>query len=195
MGATSEGRPAVAHGGRRDDVAGFLDGFADRVDRINDAVGRGVSWLVLAMALVTFGVAILRYVFSFGLVWLQESYVWMHGVVFMAGAGYTLLKDGHVRVDILYRPFGRRYKAWVDLAGAFLLLLPTVVVAAWSSLPYVLTSWDRLEVSREAGGLPGLFLLKSFLLVFCLLVGLQGLSLAARSVLVLTGRAPREDRA
>lgn len=172
-------------GGGFDGSALFI---ASLIDRLNDAVGRGVAWLVLAMALVTFAVAILRYVFSFGLVWLQESYVWMHGIVFMAGAGYALLTDAHVRVDILYRPFGDRYKAWVDLVGGLVLLLPMVAVTAWSSLPYVEASWQRLEASREAGGLPGLFLLKSFLIVFCVLVALQGLSLCLRSLVALRQR-------
>lgn len=182
----------MAQGGHVSQTGRLLGRFADAVDRLNGAVGRWVSWLVLAMALVTFAVAILRYVFSFGFVWLQESYVWMHGIVFMVGAGYALMADAHVRVDILYRPFGRRYKAWVDLLGSFLLLLPMIVVTAWSSLPYVTTSWARLESSREAGGVPGLFVLKSFLIVFCVLVALQGLALAARSFLILTGRAGRE---
>ncbi|MBI4183791.1 MAG: TRAP transporter small permease subunit [Proteobacteria bacterium] len=139
------------------------------------------------MVAVTFLVVVLRYVFSIGFIWMQESYVWLHGVVFMVGAGYTLLHEGHVRVDIFYRPAGRRFKAWVDLLGSLFLLLPVVAMTAAVSLPYVRESWIRLETSREAGGLPGLFLLKSVLLVFCLLVALQGLSLALRSVLVLRG--------
>lgn len=163
----------------------LLRAFADRVDRANDAIGRGVSWLVLAMALITFAVAILRYVFSIGFVWLQDSYVWLHGIVFMTGAGYTLLKDGHVRVDVIYRPLGDRFKAWVDLLGGLLLLLPMVGAVAWASLPYVLASWARLEGSRNPGGLPAIYLLKSFLLVFCVLIGLQGLSLSIRSLLRL----------
>jgi len=167
-------------------VCAALEAFADRVDALNRAIGRWASWLVLAVALVTFAVAILRYVFSFGLVWLQESYIWMHGMVFMTGAAYALLTDAHVRVDILYRPFSDRYKAWVDLLGGLFLLLPMVGVAAWASLPYVLSSWERLEASRETGGLPGLFLLKSFLLVFCVLVALQGMSMCARALLALS---------
>lgn len=179
----------MGQGGQTSSQTGRLLGrFADAVDGLNGFVGRWVSWLVLAMALVTFAVAILRYVFSFGFVWLQESYVWMHGILFMVGAGYALLTDAHVRVDILYRPFGRRYKAWVDLVGSVLLLLPMVAITFWSSLPYVASSWERLETSREAGGLPGLFLLKSVLIVFCVLVALQGLALAARCMVVLTGR-------
>jgi len=153
-----------------------------------------VSWLVLALALVTFSVAMLRYVFSFGVVWLQESYLWMHAIVFMTGAGYTLLKDAHVRVDVIYRPRSRRYKAWVDLAGGLLLLMPMVAAVAWSSLPYVISAWEKHEGSREAGGLAAIYLLKSFLLVFCVLIALQGLALSARSLLVLKGCGDVEGR-
>ncbi len=165
----------------------FLVRFVGGVDALNESIGRGVAWLTLAMVMIAFVVVIMRYVFSFGFVWLQESYVWLHGVVFMVGAGYTLLHDGHVRVDIFYRPADPRHKAWVNLLGVLLLLLPMILLVFFVSYDYVLKSWQILEESREAGGLPGLFLLKSVLWVFCILVGLQGLSLAARSLLVLTG--------
>lgn len=165
-----------------------LAGFIRSIDRLNDTVGRGVAWLTLAMVLITFSVVILRYVFSLGWVWMQESYVWLHGFVFMLGAGYTLLHNGHVRVDIFYRPAGARHKAWVDLFGVLVLLLPIVTVAFFFSWDYVIKSWAGLEESREAGGLPGLFLLKSVIWCFCVLTALQGLSLAGRSVLTLAGR-------
>jgi len=139
------------------------------------------------MVLVTFVVVILRYVFSFGWVWLQESYIWMHGIVFMVGAAYTLLHNGHVRVDIFYRPASIRYKAKIDILGALLLLLPMVTLVFLVGFGYVASSWSMLEESREAGGLPGLFLLKSVILVFCVLIAIQGLSLAARSLMVLLG--------
>jgi TRAP-type mannitol/chloroaromatic compound transport system permease small subunit len=157
------------------------------MDRLSDAVGRAISWLTLAMVLVTFAVVILRYVFSIGWVWLQESYVWMHGIVFMVGAGYALLEDAHVRVDIFYRPAGRRYKALVNLLGGIFLLLPLVALISFVAWGYVADSWMRLEESREAGGLPGLFLLKSIILVFCLLLGAQGVALSARAYLILRG--------
>src|SRR3546814_586697 len=105
----------------------------------------------------------------------------------MVGAGYTLLHNAHVRVDIFYRPSNVRYKAMVDLFGSLLLLLPVTLVVTYASYCFVLDSWMRLEQSREAGGLPALFLLKSAILVFCLLIGLQGLALAGRSYLVLMG--------
>ena len=164
-----------------------LEGFVHAVDRMNEAIGRGVAWLTLAMVLITFVVVILRYVYALGWVWLQESYVWLHGVVFMVGAGYTLLHNGHVRVDVIYRPAGPRYKALIDLLGSIFLLMPMLLLIFFVSFDYVADSWARLEESREAGGMPGLFLLKSVILAFCVLLGLQGLSLAGRSILVLTG--------
>lgn len=165
-----------------------LAGFVRTIDKINETVGRAVSWLTLAMVLITFAVVVLRYVFSLGWVWMQEFYVCLHGIVFMVGAGYTLLHNGHVRVDIFYRPATDRYRALVDLCGAILLLAPMIVMVFIGSWDYVIRSWAGLEESREAGGLPGLFLLKSVLWIFCLLVAAQGLSLAARSILILNGR-------
>lgn len=161
--------------------------FVRTIDRVNEWVGRAVSWLTLAMVLIACFVVLMRYGFNWGLIWIQETYVWLHGIVFMLGAGYTLLHNGHVRVDIFYRTGSARFRAWVDLLGSLLLLLPIVGVVLWVSWPYVLESWALREQSREAGGLPGLFLLKSVLLGFGVLIGAQGLSLAARSLLVLGG--------
>lgn len=173
----------------------ILGGFVRAVDRLNDVVGRGTAWLTLAMVAITFLVVVLRYVFSLGWVWMQESYVWLHGIVFMVGAGYTLLHGGHVRVDIFYRPGSVRYKAWVDLFGSLFLLLPIVVMVFFVSINYVVGSWAKLEESREAGGLHGLFLLKTVIWIFCVLVALQGLSMAARSWLILSGRKEFEPPA
>lgn len=173
-----------------------LAAFVRFVDGLNEKIGRGLAWLTLAMVMITFVVVILRYVYAVGWIWLQESYVWLHGVVFMAGAGYTLLHNAHVRVDVFYRSGSARYRAIVDLLGAVLFLLPLVVVVALASYDYVVISWGTLEASREAGGLPGLFLLKTVILVFCLLLGLQGLALAARGVLILRGHPqflPEDD--
>jgi TRAP-type mannitol/chloroaromatic compound transport system permease small subunit len=164
-----------------------LAALVRRVDRLNEATGRAVAWLSLAMVLIAAFVVVARYGFAWGRVWLQESYVWLHGILFMLAAGYTLRHDAHVRVDIFYRPAGARFKAWVDLLGSLLLLAPVILSVAIVSFPYVLQSWLGLEASREAGGLPGLFLLKSVILLFCGLILLQGLALAGRSLLVLKG--------
>lgn len=165
----------------------FLGNFVRTIDSLNDWIGRGVAWLVIPMVVITFLVATLRYGFAVGWVSMQESYMWLYGIVFMIGAGYTLLHGGHVRVDVFYRPASARYKAWVDLFGSLFLMMPVIIMILIYSYPYVAASWQRLEGSHETGGLPALFLYKSVILVFCVLMLLQGLSLAARSVLVLAG--------
>ena len=115
----------------------------------------------------------------------------MHGTIIMVAAGYTLLHDGHVRVDIFYRAAKTRTKAWINLLGVAFFLMPMVTSAAWVIWPYVLLSWQRLETSREAGGMHGLFLLKTTMLIFCALLLLQGVALAVRSFLILrNGNVP-----
>lgn len=172
----------------------FLGSFVRVIDGLNDWIGRCTAWLVIPLVAVTFLVATLRYGFSVGWVSMQESYVWLYGIIFMIGAGYTLLHGGHVRVDVFYRPASVRYKAWVDLFGSLFLMIPVLVMVFIYSYPYVVISWKRLEGSNETGGLPGLFLFKSVILVFCVLMGLQGLSLAARSLLILAGHKEFEIR-
>lgn len=157
------------------------------IEALNEWIGRTVSWLVILLVFDTFLVAVLRYGFSRGWVWLQESYIWMHGIIFLVAAGFTLLHENHVRIDIFYGPATGRTKAWVNALGTLFLLWPTLIAIAWVTWPYVRLSWSRLESSQEAGGLPGLFLLKSCMLAFVVLVGLQGLALFLRSIMVLRG--------
>lgn len=139
------------------------------------------------MVLVTFLVVVMRYVFDAGFIWLQESVVWMHAVVFMAGAAYTLQQEEHVRVDIFYRQMSPRRRAWVDLIGVAVFLLPLCAFLAWKSIDFVTISWQLHEASREPGGLPYplLPLLKIILLVMPLTVGLQGLAMLSRSIRTL----------
>jgi TRAP-type mannitol/chloroaromatic compound transport system permease small subunit len=157
------------------------------VDALNEGVGRVAAWLTLATVLICAVVVVMRYAFSTGFIWLQELFVWTYACVFMLGAGYTLLHGGHVRVDIFYARMGPRARAIVDLFGAFVFLLPWVALTAWTSMPYVRASWRLSEESAQTGGMPGLYLLKSVLLVFCVLLGLQGLAMAGRSMLTLAG--------
>src|SRR5210317_690565 len=94
------------------------------VDRMNDVIGRSISWLTVLMVIVTFLVVVLRYVFSSGWIAMQESIIYMHSIVFMLGVAYTLKQNGHVRVDIFYEKMGPRSRAWVDLLGVTFLLIP-----------------------------------------------------------------------
>ena len=158
------------------------------IDRVSELTGRLTAWLTLAMVLVTCLVVVLRYVFDIGFIWLQESVTWMHAVVFMLGAAYTLEREDHVRVDVFYRRFGERGRAVVDLLGVVLFLLPLCGWIGWSSWDFVATSWRIGEASRESGGLPYPLvpLLKSVLVVMPAALALQGLSLGLRSFRALT---------
>lgn len=147
----------------------------NNIERFIDWSGRAVSWLTLLMVIVTFIVVVLRYVFDIGWIALQESVTYMHAMVFLVGASWAMQQEAHVRVDIFYSRFSTKTKAWVDLFGGLLLLLPVMVFVAWISWEYVINSWDVLEGSREAGGLPGVFLLKSLILVLASMLILQAL--------------------
>lgn len=167
----------------------LLKGFVRGIDALNDWVGRTVAWLTLGCVLTCFSVVVLRYAFGVGYPWLQELYVWQHAAVFMAGAGYTMLQRGHVNVDVLYGRMPPRGKAWIDILGTLLFLFPWLAVVAVTSAPFVLSSWSIREASSTAGGMPAVYLLKSLLWVFCLVLFVQGLALIARRALFLAGHA------
>lgn len=160
----------------------LLKKLADIIDGINSFVGKAVSFLVVIMVLNVFTVVVLRYVFSQGWVWMQELYVWTHATIFMLGAGYTLLHDGHVRIDLIYRTASVRYKALVNILGSLFLALPLLYLLLVRSTPMVERSFQSLEKSAEAGGLPALYILKAVIPLFCILFGLQFISLIIRSL-------------
>jgi TRAP-type mannitol/chloroaromatic compound transport system permease small subunit len=159
------------------------------IDALNYRLGRIVMWLAVAMALVQFLVVIMRYVFAVGSIPLQESIWYMHGMLFMLGAGFALMVDGHVRVDIWYREASPRAKARIDLLGTLFFLWPVAVAIVWLSWGYVLNSWRVMEGSTEVTGLPFIFLLKTVIWLFAGLVALQGVALALRALMTLTGRS------
>ena len=164
--------------------------FAAGIDRLTAATGRAAAWCLLGMVVVQVAIVLMRYVLGLGSIWLSETILYAHATLFMGAAAWTLQQGGHVRVDIFYASASPRTRALVDLAGALLLLLPFVGVLAWFAFPYVARSWAILERSPEASGLPLLFLLKTLILLFALLLGLQGIAQAARAWLTLIGAAP-----
>ena len=134
--------------------------------------GKAVAWLTLLMVLLTFTIVVLRYGFNLGWIWLQESVTYLHVAVFSIVAAWTLQQDGHVRVDIFYAKMTDTNRARVDLLGSLLFLIPFCIFMLIIAWPYVANSWKLLETSREAGGLPFVFLLKSLILVMpALLMG------------------------
>lgn len=167
--------------------------ISNRIDAISERTGQLAAWLVPLMVVIIGYDITMRYLFRIGSVALQELEWHLFALVFLLGAAYTLKHDGHVRVDIFYRKWGRRRRAWVDFLGGLLLLMPVCIFIAWSSWAYVLSSWSYLEGSPEAGGLPGVFLLKTFMLIMPVLLILQGLAQILTAWRTLRGDIKVED--
>lgn len=163
----------------------MLNRIATGIDRTVDALGRAVAWLSLLLVLLAFGLVLARYAFGYGSIAGQDGVLWLHSMVFLLGAAYALRHDQHVRVDLLYQRFGPRGRAWVNLLGTVFFLLPFCVFMLWVSLEYVAASWGQREGSREPGGLPGVFLLKTLIPIAAGLLAAQGVALLLRAVLTL----------
>ena len=163
------------------------------INLINRVIGETVSWLTLLMVLVTVLVVVLRYGFNIGFIWMQESVRFMYSAVFLLCAGYTLFKDKHVRVDVLYLSLSERKKAIVDLLGSIFLLLPVCFVIFYYSWSYVLNSWQQLEGSIEERGLHLVFLMKTFIWLFAILVSMQSLATIINSLIILKNNKRNND--
>jgi TRAP-type mannitol/chloroaromatic compound transport system permease small subunit len=168
--------------------ARVLEGFVKGVDTLNKWVGMLVAWMTLGTVLACFATVYTRYALNTNFTWLQEIYIWQHALVIVLGAGYTMLTGGFVRVDIFYGKMSPQKRAIVDIAGTFLFLLPFLYVLWLAFVTFFLNSWRVDEGSPNPGGLENWWILKGALLVFVVLIFLQGLSLVARSILVLRGR-------
>ena len=138
--------------------------------------GQSVAWLTLVMVVLTFSIVVFRYGLNQGWIWLQESVTYMHAAVFMLAAAWAFQADEHVRVDIFYRDKPIRHKAWVNLVGTLVFLVPFCIFLLAVGWDYVAASWSAMESSREAGGLPLVFVLKSLILTLPLLLLMQAYS-------------------
>jgi TRAP-type mannitol/chloroaromatic compound transport system permease small subunit len=166
---------------------------ARAIERLNDAVGRVVSWLVLAMVLLGAYNAVVRYLGRFvGVKLSSNAYIelqwYMFSLVFLLGAAYTLRRDGHVRVDVLYGRLSRRARAWIDLVGGIVLLLPFSVMTLVLCWPSVRNSWAVWETSPDPGGLPR-WPLKTMILVSFVLLVAQAVAGLLRRCAELRGTA------
>lgn len=158
------------------------------INGVNRLIGSAFSWLALGIVLVCFWVVVERYLFSTTRLWMQDLYPWLNGVMFTAVAAYALYHNDHVRVDIFYRPANDRKKAIMDVIGVCLFLLPFTWVVWTYSWTFVARSWGLGEASANIGGMPGLYIVKAFILVFAATIALQGIAMLIRSVLILRGR-------
>lgn len=165
----------------------FLSSFSLQwIDSLNDFLCRLVSWFTLFMVLLTFLIVVLRYAFNLGWIAMQESVMYLHGMVFLLGAAHTLRVNEHVRVDIFYRRFSPYKQANVDIFGSIFLLMPVNIFIFTVSFDYVMRAWRVMEASQEAGGIPAVFLLKSLILLFSLTMLLQGIAEVFRNLAKLS---------
>lgn len=152
------------------------------IDRLNRQIGFALGWCVLALILLQVLLIVLQSAFQLNSVKLSELLLYLNAAIFLGGAGYALAQDEHVRVDVFYRGAPLREKAEVNAVGTLLFLLPLVALVFWSGWEYVRRSWSVLERSVESSGLPFVYILKSFILLFAVVLLLQAISLLVRSV-------------
>lgn len=161
---------------------------------ISEWVGKLVAWLLVAMVTVQFAVVVVRSGFDTGSIAMQQSVSFMHAALFLLAAAFTLKHDAHVRVDIFYRNWSAKRKALANLIGTIFLLLPTTLFIAITSWEYVSFSWSFYEGSNEAGGLDGVFLLKSCIPAMAVLLSIQGIAMICNSLITLVTGEVHQDK-
>lgn len=164
-----------------------LKKFLKFIESINEFVGRGVSWVTFGLVLIVFTDVIMRYVFRTSFVFVQEMEWHMFSFVFLIGAGYALLHDEHVRVDIFYQRMSKKKKAWVNFIGCVFFLFPGCYLIVATSIPFAYSSFAILEGSPDPGGVPFRFIIKGCISVGFILVAIQGISLVIRSFCTIAG--------
>ncbi len=157
-----------------------MSALADRLDSLNTLIARLVRWLVIIMVFIQFGSVLGRYVFGVNSIAIQESVLYMHATLFMLGAGYTLLIDGHVRVDVFYARLSASSRRKIDILGHLFLLMPAMLALLYWSWPSVRNSWAILEGPISVGGIEAVYLLKSLIPAFCILIMIQSFSILLR---------------
>ncbi len=171
-----------------------LKAFIRIVDWCNTQMGKCAGWTALLMVLVVTVDVILRYLFNFSLVFVQELEWHLFGLLFLLGAGYTLFVDGHVRVDVFYQRWSARTQAWVNLVGVVLMLIPGCLLVIDTSWGFFLHSLRLGEGSPDPGGIPMRYLLKFVIPLGFTLLLFQGVASGLKNVLFLVGQ-PYEGKA
>ena len=166
----------------------------DILDGLTEYFGRLISWLALFMVLMSFATVVLRYAYGISNVAMIETIVYAFAMLFASSAGWTLLHDEHVRVDIFYGAMSRRRRALVDLLGSIFFMFPVLYVVWSRGLPYVARSWGVRETSNEIAGLDCLYVLKTFILVFAVVLAVQGVSFVLRQIHILIHGTPMQTR-
>ena len=169
-----------------------LKSIANFIDSFNDLIGRGVSWFTTLLVAVVFTDVMMRKILNTSFVFTQELEWHLFAFIFLMGAGYTLLYDGHVRVDIIYQRLSTKSQAWVNFICCFVFLFPGCFLIIYTSLDFVANSWAVMEGSPDPGGIPFRFILKACIPAGFILFALQGVSLMIKSLLTITGNADED---
>ena len=164
-----------------------LKTLSSLIDKINEWVGRGVAWVTLVLVVVIFIDVVMRYLFNTSYVFTQELEWHLFAFIFLIGAGYTLLQDGHVRVDIIYQRLGLKGQAWINLLGVIFFLIPGCLMVISTSWKFALNSFMIMEGSPDPGGIPFRFIVKGFIPAGFFLLLIQGISLGMHSLMRILG--------
>ena len=159
--------------------------YFELINKVNITLGKFFSWSLLLMVILTFVIVILRYLFNLGFIWMQELVRYLYAAVFMLCAAYTLAKDEHVRVDIFYSKLKDRHKILINVIGALIFLIPVCVCILYYSFTYVINSWAQLEGSLEERGLHAVYLLKTLIWAFAVMLILQSIYVISQGSLKL----------
>jgi TRAP-type mannitol/chloroaromatic compound transport system permease small subunit len=173
----------------------MLRELARRIDRFQDALGRALSWLMLAMVLTVFFDVVSRYALSTTYVFTQELEWYIFAVAYLMAGGYVMLWDEHVRVDIMYSRLSPRKKAWLDLILLFVFFFPSALLVIYTTWPFFRNAWMVYEGSPDPGGIPARWALKGVIIVAFGILAVQGLSQAIKNYYVARGWEEPESRA
>ena len=166
----------------------FLRKVSQLIDSLMEKIGLGVAWLTTLMVLTVTYDVVMRYGFKKGNIAVQEMEWHLFAVIFLIGAAYALKKDAHVRVDIIYTKLSTKQKAWIDLFGTFLFLIPFSIIVIYATRNFIESSWAVREISPDPGGLPARYLLKATIPTGFILLIIQGISQAIKNLLVIVGK-------
>ena len=147
------------------------------INKTNTRIGKSFAWLLLIMVILTCIIVVLRYLFNIGFIWMQELVRFCYAMVFLACAAYTLAEDEHVRVDIIYSNLSNKSKSIINIIGSIIFVIPVCLVIIYYSFNYVVNSWAQLEGSLEERGLHAVYILKSFIWIFAIMLIFQSLSI------------------
>ena len=166
----------------------FFKAICRGIDTLNKWVGHFVAWTTALVVMVVFVDVVMRYVLNISFVFTQELEWHLFAFIFLMGAGYTLLKDGHVRVDIIYQRCSRKTQAWINFLGVLLFLVPGCCLIIITSLKFVSNAYGVMEGSPDPGGIPYRWVLKTCIPAGFSLVLLQGVSLGIKSFFTMIGK-------